>query len=327
MIAHVTMLGRLLPALIVLSSPADLEGVEIESAEPVWVSVALDTNRTITPLAKGDTEALELRSVLDGHMHEVPLPENAAAPIGVVAGAVEKLNFTIVSQDEDILRTEWIAFEPPAEGVTSGRGKALRRIRRMRVVVERRPTKLVTVLRLQECFQRDYGEGVRRWESWGWAMGTLEVEAKRAVELFDALDALEIPVAAETAEAEASATDEKRAAGTETDIPDAKTLGIEPEPVENPQPPYPGFAMRSRIEGEATVELTVGTDGTVEKVQWVDGNTAFKETTVETLAHWRFKPVERDGHATAWTYQITVRYDLAKADDGKKHKRKRRKKK
>lgn len=61
------------------------------------------------------------------------------------------------------------------------------------------------------------------------------------------------------------------------------------------EPEYPPFAKQLKIVGEVDLEAVVKEDGTVEKVNVVDGNPVLTKAGAEALMKWKFKPVTADG--------------------------------
>ena len=60
-------------------------------------------------------------------------------------------------------------------------------------------------------------------------------------------------------------------------------------------PEYPQMARQLKIAGEVDLEAMVKEDGTVEKVNVVDGNPVLTKAGSEALMKWKFKPVMADG--------------------------------
>jgi protein TonB len=61
------------------------------------------------------------------------------------------------------------------------------------------------------------------------------------------------------------------------------------------EPEYPPFAKQLRVSGDVNLEAVVAEDGTVEKVNVVDGNPILTKAGVEALMKWKFKPATVDG--------------------------------
>ena len=61
------------------------------------------------------------------------------------------------------------------------------------------------------------------------------------------------------------------------------------------EPEYPPFAKQLKIAGDVNLEAVVKEDGTVEKVNVVDGNPVLTKAGAEALMKWKFKPVTADG--------------------------------
>ena len=56
-----------------------------------------------------------------------------------------------------------------------------------------------------------------------------------------------------------------------------------PRVVRGPEPRYPRSALRREIEGEVRVRLRVGTDGTLQEVQVLEGPAVFHKSVREAL--------------------------------------------
>ncbi len=61
------------------------------------------------------------------------------------------------------------------------------------------------------------------------------------------------------------------------------------------EPEYPAFARQLRVSGDVNLEAVVAEDGSVEKVNVVDGNPILTKAGVDALMKWKFKPATADG--------------------------------
>ena len=73
-----------------------------------------------------------------------------------------------------------------------------------------------------------------------------------------------------------------------------------PIPVRTPQPSYPRAAYRSGVSGEVTVEISIGTDGSVTDVRIVASQPrgTFDREVLNTVRDWRFEPLDEPATLT-----------------------------
>jgi TonB family protein len=63
-------------------------------------------------------------------------------------------------------------------------------------------------------------------------------------------------------------------------------------------PPYPAMAQKAKIGGRVTVEMIIGTDGSVQSARALSGPAVLHQHAVEWAKKWKFAPyVQNDGHA------------------------------
>jgi len=101
---------------------------------------------------------------------------------------------------------------------------------------------------------------------------------------------------------------------TETDIPVVPfwKVEIKPTPVNIPVPTYPDMARSAGIEGKATVEALVGTDGSVSdaRILQSSGNSSLDAAAVDAAMRSRFTPAkQRDKPVRVWV-SIPFRFTL-----------------
>lgn len=97
--------------------------------------------------------------------------------------------------------------------------------------------------------------------------------------------------------------------------PDARVIdGVSlkaPKALESPQPEYPEEAKGSGVEGVATVAVTIGADGRVEKAELVeDPGHGLGKAAVDAARRWRFEPPTENGRRVRATMVLTMRFDL-----------------
>ncbi len=77
-------------------------------------------------------------------------------------------------------------------------------------------------------------------------------------------------------------------------------------------PQYPRRALMQGIEGFVTVEMVIGTDGSVTSVRIIDSEPAamFDQATRNAVYRWRFRPQFKDGQAIAVLARTTLEFSL-----------------
>ncbi len=65
----------------------------------------------------------------------------------------------------------------------------------------------------------------------------------------------------------------------------------------SPAPAYPAAASAAHVEGEVTVQATVGRDGNVLDARVVSGPPLLRDAALQAVQQWRFRPYEQDGKA------------------------------
>ena len=82
--------------------------------------------------------------------------------------------------------------------------------------------------------------------------------------------------------------------------------------VVNPWPRYPPLARRRGIEGEVLLRVSVGLDGTAERVEVLrsSGHALLDRAAAEALARWHFEPARAAGQPVAGTVEIPVTFRL-----------------
>ncbi|MDX1442214.1 MAG: energy transducer TonB [Gammaproteobacteria bacterium] len=71
-------------------------------------------------------------------------------------------------------------------------------------------------------------------------------------------------------------------------------VGRDVKPVAMPQPDYPRYAVRRKLEGEVLVAFSVTPEGRPANIEVLDADPrgAFEEEVLRTVEQWRFEPVE-----------------------------------
>jgi len=86
---------------------------------------------------------------------------------------------------------------------------------------------------------------------------------------------------------------------------------VAPEGLETPQPEYTEEARRARVQGVVVVEGVVDCQGVFRDLRIVEGlPLGLNESTLETLARWRFRPAMRNGSSVSVRLRVTVEFRL-----------------
>jgi protein TonB len=95
-------------------------------------------------------------------------------------------------------------------------------------------------------------------------------------------------------------------------IPTAGSLDRAPRTMSQTTPRYPANFRTDGIEGEATVEFVVGTDGrvlTAEAVRWT--HREFALAAVDAVLRWKFEPGTINGRKVRFRMAIPVQFNMA----------------
>jgi len=76
-------------------------------------------------------------------------------------------------------------------------------------------------------------------------------------------------------------------------------------------PVYPPEAKAARIQGKVVLEAVIGTDGHVENLKVVSGPKELRQSALDAVRQWVYKPYEVDGNPVEVTTTVTVTYTLA----------------
>jgi protein TonB len=75
------------------------------------------------------------------------------------------------------------------------------------------------------------------------------------------------------------------------------------------QPSYPAIARQLNLAGRVVVDLTVNSDGSVEKVDVVNGNPILANAAVPAAKRWKFTPFQVDGKPTEAVVRIAFDFN------------------
>jgi TonB family protein len=76
-------------------------------------------------------------------------------------------------------------------------------------------------------------------------------------------------------------------------------------------PKYPDDAKKARIQGKVLLNAEIGKDGTVEKLEVVSGPSELKQSSLDAVRQWTYKPFLLNGEPVNVKTTITVIYTLA----------------
>ena len=106
------------------------------------------------------------------------------------------------------------------------------------------------------------------------------------------------------------------AAPAQEDLPASGTYVYrddEPTLVKKVDPKYPEMAKTNLIEGKVTLNVLVGTDGRVVKVEVVQGVPMLNEAAVEAVKQWLFKPALANNKPVAVWVAVPLNFSLTGA--------------
>jgi TonB family protein len=75
-------------------------------------------------------------------------------------------------------------------------------------------------------------------------------------------------------------------------------------------PKFPALASQHNISGWVDLQFLIGTDGTVSDAAIVGAQPAgvFEQAALDAVRHWRYQPVQRDGHTVSQHARVRVRF-------------------
>ena len=76
------------------------------------------------------------------------------------------------------------------------------------------------------------------------------------------------------------------------------------------EPEYPALARQTHREGRVELRAIIGTDGTIQSLQVVSGDSLFLLSAREAVQQWRYKPTYLNGRAVQIDTYITVVYTM-----------------
>lgn len=73
-------------------------------------------------------------------------------------------------------------------------------------------------------------------------------------------------------------------------------------------PAYPELARRMQASGNVVLSATITRDGKVGDVRWVKGNALFRDSSVNAVKQWRYKPATLNGEAVESDLEIVLQF-------------------
>lgn len=74
------------------------------------------------------------------------------------------------------------------------------------------------------------------------------------------------------------------------------------------RPEYPPLARQAHSEGEVILRALIGTDGKVKEVEVVSGPPLLRQSAIDAVKQWEYKPAEVNGQPREFQTTISVKY-------------------
>jgi TonB family protein len=95
---------------------------------------------------------------------------------------------------------------------------------------------------------------------------------------------------------------------------EAKPLPISfserPEPIKKTQPKYPQDALKARIQGNVTIELTNDANGNVVNAVVIEGHPLLRQAAVDSVKNWKYPPFVKNGRNISIRFTVVVKFRL-----------------
>ena len=78
--------------------------------------------------------------------------------------------------------------------------------------------------------------------------------------------------------------------------------------IKNVRPVYPPLALQSHRSGDVVLRALIGTDGKVKDIAVVSGPPLFRQSAIDSVKQWLYKPWEENGKPIEFQTEITVNY-------------------
>jgi TonB family protein len=80
--------------------------------------------------------------------------------------------------------------------------------------------------------------------------------------------------------------------------------------LQSPAPEYPEVARRAGIEGQVTLGVRIGVDGSVEDVRLLSGEPVLGRAAMEAVEQWRYAPLRIGGRPVSILTSVTLAFEL-----------------
>jgi TonB family protein len=78
----------------------------------------------------------------------------------------------------------------------------------------------------------------------------------------------------------------------------------------SPAPEYPEAARRAGIEGQVTLEVRIGRDGSVEDMTLLSGEPVLGRAAMQAVEQWRYAPLRIGGQPVSILTSVTLAFEL-----------------
>ena len=85
--------------------------------------------------------------------------------------------------------------------------------------------------------------------------------------------------------------------------------------ISEPQPVYPPDAKAARVQGSVVLHFTVTNTGTVENITVASGPEELRQSAIDAVKRWKYKPYQQNGETVEKETSITINYTLGDSAD------------
>jgi protein TonB len=76
------------------------------------------------------------------------------------------------------------------------------------------------------------------------------------------------------------------------------------------KPIYPKEAREKQLEGRVSLDVLIDDKGLVRQVNFLEGNSLFRESAIEAMRRYKFRPARVDGKAVAVRIRYSINFEL-----------------
>jgi protein TonB len=80
--------------------------------------------------------------------------------------------------------------------------------------------------------------------------------------------------------------------------------------ISGPEPQYPVWARNARISGEVVLRAIISKTGTVKDLAVLSGPSALRESALDAVGKWRYRPFLLNGKPIDVQTMVTVKFSL-----------------